>query len=258
MTNKLLIIKSSSNCFWVSPPCTYCRQEEIAMLEEQENERSEVTSEWYEINGERFLKDYLAAGWMDTFQSILERRDKEIEVTATFTGTYSPREYNFETDAAKFNIEISLSDLRKIQEQVLAHEEVFDAYLHKYHSSYSGYRSFVPNNLTEWKYDYFNWTIDMEEEGFDPNNKWDPRMVSWRRAFWVLLDFWLFAFPQFCVFTGYGGAPEGTPPSLQTFEDNVYDFDKEYDNELDRLRGNGVISECFDTVPVEEADYVPV
>lgn len=75
-------------------------------------------------------------------------RDLDDHFTMSFEHIWSPRFYNFETDAAIFTFEYDAT----LEEKMLsyANDQEFGAFLYKHYSSYSGFISFTPNNLTDW------------------------------------------------------------------------------------------------------------
>jgi len=261
--SKILKFKSGSQLFHLEPPDGYSRSGEIWQRENDENDYYDKEPDLeirpkgfhFEIDGQKYLEDYLVKGWFNTFEEILKDRHTDVKIHATLTGTYSPREYNFETDHARFDLEISVDDLQKIQEQVFAHENVFDEYLKECYSRMSGCYSFVPNNIEGWRRHYCG--VDITDEDFDPDAKYCYQTCNWWRAVSVLLDFWLLAFPQYMVDGTYANGHENEPPSLQTFEDNIEGFSKEYERHLEYLSSNGAIQDCFELVEDEELEAIP-
>jgi len=154
------------------------------------------------------------------------------------------------TDRAEFDLALSVADLERIRERVFEHEAVFAEYLEEYHSSFSGYLSWCPNNIEDWTYRYY--CRDMNDEDFDPNYR------TQEEAIWPLLDFWLFAFPQYRPGWLCCDSENTEPPSLKTFEENCAEFDSEFDRALETLEGNGAVADCFELVPDDEADAVSV
>lgn len=65
-----------------------------------------------------------------------------------FTGTYSPREYNFKTDELDFTLTI---DKRGFMEAIkgLEHNDEFATFLHENYASRDGFMSFTPDNYAE-------------------------------------------------------------------------------------------------------------
>ena len=65
-----------------------------------------------------------------------------------FTGSYSPKEYNYRTDTLEFDLTIDrLELLNKLDE--LALDEKFEQYLREHFTSRDGFWSYTPNNYDE-------------------------------------------------------------------------------------------------------------
>lgn len=82
--------------------------------------------------------------------------DKDICDKVEFKGVSSPSYYNFETDKLSLSLNI---DLELLRDRILADEKLrngFDRYLREKYTSYSGFCSFVENNIedyfNEWRY----------------------------------------------------------------------------------------------------------
>ena len=69
-----------------------------------------------------------------------------------YTSLYSPKYYNFSTDKISFEVEVNLNELKKYC--WVTCEKEFNDYLFKNWSSYDGFISFIPNNLSEYKEEY--------------------------------------------------------------------------------------------------------
>jgi len=232
--------------------------EEIGELEAAENEYCEgedrpdlkpPTGFRWEINGKKYLQEYLAKGWLRAFQEIVEQRDPKIKIKTIFTGVYSPREYNFETDHVDFDLKLSVPALLKIKKQVLLYRGQFREYLERFETYHS-----IPHGRIDTSHCFDGWcerfaAVDMRSPDFDEKARYDYTIRQWRRAVCDLLEFWLFAFPQFRVDSTYCNDPEGLPPDLKTFEDNREGFRKEYDSQLESLSSNVAVSDCFELVP---------
>lgn len=71
-----------------------------------------------------------------------------------YAGMSSPREYNFRTDRISVLINVNLSKLKKIC--FTDNSAEFNKYLADNWTSYSGFISFIPNNLYRFKDKYIN------------------------------------------------------------------------------------------------------
>jgi hypothetical protein len=194
---------------------------------------------YWELNGRKYLNTVLVKAWFRAFEELATKRDPSIEIAVTLTGSQSPREYNFETDAACFNLEITETHLEKIRERVFAPDAVgaFAKYLHEVHSSRSGYWSWMPCTLEDWKRRYGYWEGD----------EFRHRDNEFHRAVWALLDFWLLAFSD-----------SDTTPSLDNMEANADDFRENLQREIESLRCNGALEDCFEFRPGKDAmEYGP-
>ena len=240
----VITIDCSSNMFVeLAPPCSYSRQEDIFDEDNRDREYREQegdTSRW-EINGEKYLELYLVRGWFDTFESVLDERHPNIKIKLTRRGSWSPKQYNFETDSAIFNLDIKEEDLATIREHVEKYSDVFDDYLNKYHASRSGFISFGPQDYKEWKRFI----------------EYDQSSSEWTRAAIYMIDFWLFAFQEYIVDYGYLRHRDNNPevPTLAHYKYNADSrFRDAYDRALEDLSGNGAIQECFEPVKEEEQE----
>ena len=249
-----IILNCSSNIFHITQPDGYVEQENCSTYEEQadDNHRDylneaviemnqpslfgghvsrkrcnlpkghpEYSEEGhYEIDGKKYLHDYLARGWFDTFEELLA--SKEIKIKLTRKGTSSPREYNFGTDACLFDLEIKQKDLDKICKMVLAHKPVFEQYLKEYHSDCSGFSSTMPK------------TVDLWERAYNSDSTIGE---TWEKSVWQLLEMYLFAFDN----KGKAG--------IDTLKGNIELFGEAYVGTLEDLRCNGVVSNTMNFIP---------
>ena len=69
-----------------------------------------------------------------------------------YVGIRSPGEYNFRTDRISIEIKVNLFKLKKYC--FTDNQEKFDKYLTENWTSYSGFCSFIPNNIPRFKYEY--------------------------------------------------------------------------------------------------------
>ncbi len=65
-----------------------------------------------------------------------------------FTGSFSPREYNFRTDELDFTLEINKEAFDWIVRE-LKNSEGFEKFLNDNYTSYDGFMSFTPNTYSE-------------------------------------------------------------------------------------------------------------
>ena len=227
---KTVSIGCSSDCFHIAQPSTYSRSEEIYGRETRENdywaEETKKDENWkpgtYSIDGQKYLDNYLAEGWYDAFEGVLENRDKLIKIEVVRKGTHSPREHNFYTDCTNFDLILDMEDLERIRKEVFKHEEIFGKYLDEYQSSYSSFWSFMPNTIYQWKEAY----AGIDEAG-------SVNTTDAERAVWCLLEFWLFAFEQ-------------GEPSMRVLRYNLRSFEEAYEYALQDLDSNGVLYDCLD------------
>lgn len=258
----MITLESRSSLFTLYQPDSYSSQEDMWLDESFENDSYEemldeeidgvkrrdlppdhdeyLEEGYFDLDGKKYLDDYLIKGWFRAFCEVLENRDHNIKIEAVLTGSWSPREYNFNMDKALFTLKIAEKDLTRIYNEVMTFEPVFAAYLKKYHSHKYQTASWVPNTVEGWKAHF--WTDKDTREG-----EWTG--LNWQRAVHVLLDFWLFAFPKYAVRSTYTEIFETVLPSLEVFEKNTDDFRKLYDDELEKLKCNGAVTDCCDFIP---------
>lgn len=84
-------------------------------------------------------------------------QDEQIIKESEFVALHSPKYYNFETDKIECNLEIDWPALIK---WIKSHRDDFDRYLHDNFTSYDGFVSFVPNNVSEF---FINLDDDFEK-----------------------------------------------------------------------------------------------
>jgi len=231
---KKITIETGSAMFHLYQPGLDGLEEEFASLEGRENDWYHDTEnndsanyqgegDW-EIDGKAYLEKYLVPNWVDAFKETIEDRIKRykssIKIKIVPTGVSSPREYNFETDNALFNIVLSLKDARKIKDEVFKYQDEFVQYLHEYHRSRDGFWSYMPYTLPDWA---GRWEQEPESDG-------------WDRAFVCLFEFWLFAFP--------GYESEGKP-SLENMEGSIEEFRDTFDRYLEESKCNGGLEDCW-------------
>jgi len=258
--DETITFHTASGMFHLYPPCTYSMQEEFGEKEAMENENYQALLDekvdgvlrrdlpedhaeyckegYFDLNGRKYLQNVLAKAWVDAFVEVCKERDKSIRFDIKYTGTTSPPEYNFRTDAVRFDLTVSLADLERIHYQVFDYRGIFREYLREYHSSGSGLWSWMPNSIEKWERCY----------GQGPSVYGILNDESYSRAVICLLEFWLFAFP-----THQNDPCE--PPSLKLFEENVEEFRDAFDYSTERYVCNGAEQDCYDFHPKGSKDY---
>ena len=114
---------------------------------------------WEFVKGgwDKFCKE-TCEKWVDAMRNELENskysdKDNPLNLKIEkYCGMWSPREYNFMTDKIQFRVEVNLNKLKKYCWET--RREDFDKYLHEHWTSYSGFISFVPNNVNGFIQDY--------------------------------------------------------------------------------------------------------
>jgi hypothetical protein len=251
------VFKMHSGQFHLDQPCSYSYAEhEGCNDEEYENDgyrwqcqemidgiqRCDLPAEhpefreagYWNLDSHKYLDNVLIKAWHRAFEEFVSKRDPGIGITVTLTGSRSPDEYNFSTDAACFDLTITETALESIRERVFASDavDVFADYLREYHSSRSGFWSWMPKTLHDWNRKYWRW--EGEEIRWEDND--------FHRTVWELLDFWLLAFPDL-----------QSSPSLEVFEENSETFREDFNRETEDLRCNGALDACFDFYPGKDA-----
>lgn len=116
--------------------------------------------ETYEITGQNY-KDYeksvceLHADSLNECLNDLRLYEKiDIVKSVKFKNMTSPSYYNFTTDKLHLLVDFNLTKLKKYC--FVENKEDFNFYLQKKYTSCSGYISFIPNNLREFKQEYID------------------------------------------------------------------------------------------------------
>ena len=90
--------------------------------------------------------DYINdALWTDVFPS-----DYDDDFEVTYTGTYHPKWYNFETDSTLFDFAYTDKLCEYMLGYAAMNRDNFEEFLEKKFTSYDGYVSFTPNNWDDW------------------------------------------------------------------------------------------------------------
>jgi hypothetical protein len=192
-----------------------------------------------ELDGDA-ARRVIAECWLDTLEAWMdelagyEGRKRKIKVS--FTGTTSPREYNWRHDSCEFTLSIPKAELSRIVRLCLQeHREEFQVYLREAYQNRDGFWSY----LSKWVEDYDRyWNMLC---GKEPKNAWEkPEHVVW-----ACLDFWLFGM------AGHGRETEDTlvvrwEKNQEQFRANLWD--KVYDAE-----GNGAFQKGMTFTPVTES-----
>lgn len=90
--------------------------------------------------------DYIEdAFWTDVFPS-----DYDDDFEVTYTGTYHPKFYNFETDSVFFDFAYTDRLCEHMLGYAAMNRDNFEEFLAKKYTSHDGYISFVPNNWDDW------------------------------------------------------------------------------------------------------------
>ena len=193
-----MTLKLSSNLFSVSQPCGY-ENPLIDYLEETENEWHNdkefhyvteqvqlplfgkpikvLDPEWkqgrYKVNYYRFVS-VLSKIWINHLQERID--DSGLKAKVIFKGADLPKEYNFKSDAALFDMEISGAEINRLYFFCKDNTD-FEKYLYDFHRSREGYMSFMADNVEDW-------LTDFNRDRFDRDRH--------ERAICQTLDFFLF------------------------------------------------------------------
>jgi hypothetical protein len=202
-----IVLQTGSGMFHLFPPDAYSMEEDFSYKEQHENEcyqfsRNEkndagipikdlpkdsadyLVEGYFDLKSQKYLEKILAPSWVNAFNETIKERDKSIAIVATMTGIYRPDFYNFETDHVKFDLAIPTKSLERIKKEVFEYEAVFEKYLREYNSSCSGFRSWMPKSIEEWRRYYYAQS--------DPGGIINPDSQNCKRAIIALLEFWSF------------------------------------------------------------------
>jgi hypothetical protein len=131
----------------------WCEAKDYEQEQEELEQDKELSSDNY-----RTMQDILEA-----YQSNVSASDfninfiKDIE----FTGTFSPKQYNYSTDVLDFTLEVSMLELLEALEALKDNQD-FKDFLKKNYSDRSGFWSYTPNNYQDLWY-----SITSEDGKFD-------------------------------------------------------------------------------------------
>jgi hypothetical protein len=169
-------------------------------------------------------KAIISQAWLDVFEERIKDKYYELgrdnPIKVRYVETYSPREYNFSHDNTGFALSIPKTEMNKIVREVLEGErEGFSGYLHKYHSSYDGFWSYMSNNVTDY---------DDCWERFKKGGRSFINDCAQRHLLWAVLDYWLFP----------------TQEDRDRFDTDLWSKVADYE-------GNGEFSNCMTYSPVE-------
>jgi hypothetical protein len=186
------------------------------------NEQAEL--DWYKA------KEVISKCWLEVFEEWIKDRAPSTKIKVHFKDVYSPKEYNFGGDECNFYLTIPKTEMNYIIRSCLVDDrEGFKQYLKEAHSSYSGYWSFISNNIDDHMYEWsrFRGNADIDK-GIE-------------HLFWVCLDYWLFA---------YGDLETDM---TQRFSENQDRFENDLWDEVLNVQGNGAFCEITKYTPVREA-----
>lgn len=115
--------------------------------EPEEYDENGMDEQQLEYTGSELMRSIATAYRRDQPQILRDFKFEAPFVTdVQFPGTsYSPREYNFESDVIDFILTINRAELRK-SVRALKDSEHFSKHLHEHYSSRDGFISFIPNN----------------------------------------------------------------------------------------------------------------
>ena len=232
--NGTITFHTGSGMFHLDQPCMAYREEELMWKELYQNDMSDPYDEpppdgWYDLCGHKYLEKIHAPSWVDAFTEMFNGRDKSIQAEIKLTGTQSPREYNYDKDAALFDLTISEATLQEIERQVFEHEEVFAQFLKEANSSYKGipysFRSFMPDTVEDWQYRY--------------GTKENTYNLEYFRAAMTMLEFWMLShcgWAKDCQWY--------VPPNMFQVASSIEEFRKELDDQIEKRECNGALQDC--------------
>jgi len=125
---------------------------------------------YYECNSWKVC-EIISKAWVDAFNDRLKERG--IKAKVKYTDISRPREYNFETDAAVFEMSISLKEIDRLF-AVCRERSDFDKFLYDRYKSYDGFWSWMADNIGEWNVN------TMRRKDWTKN---------WERSIWQALNF---------------------------------------------------------------------
>ena len=130
---------------------------EVEYQQEQYPGLNLETSEDFEIDHEGY-KEAVVQAVTDFIGEELKSHIPAIK-KINFQRVVSPREYNFSNDVVNISVEIDIKEFSKWFNNYLKdHTEQFTTYLVDHYKSRSGFISFYPHTVEEWKEETKNWT----------------------------------------------------------------------------------------------------
>jgi len=127
------------------------QQEQYPGLNLETSEDFEIDHEGYKEAVGQAVTDYIGEELKSHIPSI-----KKIN----FQQVVSPREYNFSNDVVNINVKIDAKEFSKwFNNYLKGCIEQFTTYLVDHYKSRSGFISFYPHTVAEWKADTKNWTL---------------------------------------------------------------------------------------------------
>lgn len=134
-----------------------------------------------------FNRESIAQSIVEVAPALVEERIQEYVPSATISNfsAYMPREYNFAGDRLDFDIEIPDDVYQQMYDDALADPE-FEEWLTRY-SSYSGFISFMANNLADFQTQDPMYTVAQlvsyacryYVENDDYDYEWDEALSDW-------------------------------------------------------------------------------
>jgi hypothetical protein len=158
-------------------------------------------------------REIIAKIWVKTLQEFCSS-DVKIE----FKDTWSPKEYNHNTDNSGFFLSATKKVLNNIIERCLVeHREAFVQYLRDHHSSYDGFASYMSNAVED--YDEY-WELFKSGKRKNKYNLSGGDETD--HLIWACFDFWLLGIED-----EYGNSEKLDSKGMQErFSDNQNRFDQ--------------------------------
>ena len=164
--------------------------------------------------------EIISRAWCDAFNDRL--KDRGIKAKIKYTAIDRPKEYNFMTDAAVFEMRISAKEIGRLFDMCRERSD-FDAFLHEGYSSYSGFISWMADNLDEWN-----------ENAQQYRNKNDYTK-EWERSVWQALNFLM-----------WDDIPNESDHNKTDRDEWSEDLNWHIE---DSMVGNGAFNDCLEFVP---------
>jgi len=157
--------------------------------------------------------EIISKAWVDAFNDRLKERG--IKAKVKYTAIDRPREYNFETDAAVFEMSISLKEIDRLFAMCRERSD-FDEFLYDHYKSYDGFWSWMADNAEDW----------------NKNTKEPHYAKDWERSIWQALNFLMW---------------DDEADRDQWSEDLQYYI-------CGDMVGNGAFNDCLEFIP-QEVEY---